>query len=116
MAFAVVDSAGIEKCDMGSETDNVTAFIPAGITLEGNTASSILDCRTDPDFGDCIIWAIITAGSETACNPAVLPLWSAGVSSVFWEMILANGDEDTGTCLMGGTITIPYAGTTIIII
>lgn len=115
MAFAVVGSAGTEECDMGSEDDDVTASIPTGITLENNTASSIFDCNPMPDFGDCVIWTLITFGSETSCNPAVIPIWNSGVSAVFWDMILANGDEDTASCLLNGTISITDAGTSIVI-
>lgn len=116
MALAVVNAAGIEECDAGSETDAIKAALATGITLDGNTASTILDCNPVPDFGDCIIWAILTAGSQTDCQPAVIPVWNVGVSAVFWELILANGDEDTAVCTIGGSISIPVAGTDIVII
>ncbi len=114
MALAVV-MGGTERCTAGSEDDDITAFLGIGITLEGGVASTNLDCKPVPDFSDCAIWASITLGSQTDCIPAVLPLWSSGVSSVFWNLILANGNLDTGTCLIGGTILVQDPGTGIII-
>lgn len=118
MALAVVmgGTGSKERCSVGSEDDDITAFLGIGITLDGGVASTNLDCKPIPDFGDCAIWAILTGGSQTDCNPFVLPLWSAGVPSVFWNLITANGNLDTGTCVMGGTITVQDPGTTDIII
>jgi len=117
MAIAVVmgGSGATERCSVGSEDDDITAVLGIGITLDGGVASTNLDCKPVPDFSDCAIWALITLGSQTDCIPAVLPTWSAGVPSVFWNAILANGNLDTGTCCIGGTIIVQEPGTTIII-
>lgn len=115
MALAVTNQ-GTERCSAGSEDDDITAFLGIGITLEGGIASTNLDCRPVPDFSDCAIWAAITLGSQTDCIPAVSPLWSPGVSSVFWNLILANDNLDTGTCALGGTIIVQDPGTTSVII
>lgn len=115
MALAVTDQ-GTERCSVGSEDDDITAYLGIGITLEGGTASTNLDCRPDPDFSDCAIWAAITLGSQTDCIPAVSPQWNPGVSSVFWNLILANDNLDTGTCALGGTIIVQDPGTTSVII
>ena len=115
MAFAVVGSTSIVRCAVGAENEKISPAIAIGITLSGNTASTIFDCKPTPNFGECATWAALTAGSSTSCNPAVVPVWMSGVASIFWDLVLANGSDDMAMCAIGGAITIPYAGTTILI-
>ncbi len=113
MAYAVIDSDGTLSCAVGSEDDDTAADTASDIELEDNTASTIMDVKDDHDFGDCVIWAIITVGSETGCNPAVFPPYSSGISGIELQDYAANVDEDTVSCSLGGTISIDDAGTEI---
>ena len=113
MAYAVVDSDGTVRCGLGSEDVEIEADTVSDIEFEDNTVSTILEAPSDADFGDCTYWSIITAGSSTACNPAIAPVFSIGVIGVEWGDYNANGDEDIAACSYGGTIYFEDAGTEI---
>ncbi len=113
MANAVIDSDGSLSCEMGSEDYDHEADEATDIELEGSTASTIMDVPSSPDFGDCTVWSIITAGSSTDCSAIMIPVWLAGVTNVEWASYSANGDDDTAICGMGGVVTVEDAGTEI---
>ena len=113
MANAVVDSDGSLRCSGGAESFDMAADTASDIEFEDNTVSTILDAPSDADFGDCYIWAAITLGSSTSCNPAIPPVFAIGVIGVEWSYIPANGDEDIAVCCIGGAVMVEDAGTEI---
>lgn len=113
MANAVIDSDGSIECSTGSESYDNEADEASDIELEDNVAGTIMDLPSSPDFGECIVWSVITAGTSTGCNPAIIPVWLAGISGVEWADNYANSDDDTGICALGGAITVDDAGTEI---
>ena len=113
MANAVIDSDGSIDCIMGSESFDHEADEASDIELEYNTASTTMDMPDSPDFGDCIMWGIMTAGASTGCVPVIIPQWFAGVINVEWADTTAHGDDDMAICAIGGVITVDDAGTEI---
>ena len=113
MANAVIDSDGSIECIMGSESYDHEADEATDIELEDNVASTTSDVPSAPDFGDCIMWGIITSGASTSCDPAMIPEWLMGVMNVEWADTTANGDDDMAICSIGGLITVDDAGTEI---
>lgn len=115
MALAVVASAGQMNCVMGSAPDTVTAAIAPAITLNGNTAETILDAKVMPNFQTCTMWAAITLGSQTDCVPIIIPVWIPGVPGVLWNMIPACDSASIYICALG-TILVSNPGTDILIV